>query len=46
MEARVQDEPEKVKLRKTIAEHPFGTIKRHMDQGYFLMKGYQMWQLR
>ena len=39
MEARVQDEPEKVKLRKTIAEHPFGTIKRHMDQGYFLMKG-------
>jgi hypothetical protein len=33
MEARVQDEPEKVKLRKTIAEHPFGTIKRHMDQG-------------
>lgn len=39
MEARVQDEPEKIKLRKTIAEHPFGTIKRHMDQGYFLMKG-------
>jgi transposase len=39
MEARVQDEPDKVKLRKTIAEHPFGTIKRHMDQGYFLMRG-------
>ena len=39
METRVQDEPDKVKLRKTIAEHPFGTIKRHMDQGYFLMRG-------
>jgi len=39
MEARVQDEPDKVKLRKTLAEHPFGTIKRHMDQGYFLMRG-------
>jgi len=20
-------------------EHPFGTIKHHMDQGFFLMKG-------
>lgn len=41
MEARVQDEPDKVRLRKTMAEHPFGAIKRHMDQGYFLMRGLQ-----
>jgi hypothetical protein len=27
-----------VKLRKTLVEHPFGTIKRHMDQEYFLMR--------
>jgi hypothetical protein len=25
--------------RKAIAEHPFGTIKRWMDQGSFLMRG-------
>jgi len=25
--------------RKAIVEHPFGTIKLSMDQGYFLMKG-------
>jgi hypothetical protein len=24
---------------QTLAEHPFGTIKHHMDQGHFLMKG-------
>lgn len=38
MEARVQAHPEKVKLRKTIAEHPFGTLKHHWDQAYFLTK--------
>ena len=38
MEHRVQEKPEKVKLRKRLAEHPFGTIKHSMDQGYFLMK--------
>jgi transposase len=38
MERRVRADPEKVKLRKRLAEHPFGTIKHHMDQGYFLMK--------
>jgi hypothetical protein len=38
MEARIKDDPDKVKLRKTLVEHPFGTIKRHMDQGYFLMR--------
>jgi transposase len=36
---RLRDEPEKVKQRKAIVEHPFGTIKRSMDQGYFLTRG-------
>lgn len=40
MEQRVRLSPEKVKLRKQLAEHPFGTIKHHMNQGHFLMKGF------
>ena len=28
-----------VELRKTLVEHPFGTIKRAMNQGYLLLKG-------
>ena len=28
-----------VELRKQLVEHPFGTIKRPMNQGYFLMRG-------
>jgi transposase len=36
---RVLANPEKVKSRKSIVEHPFGTIKRWMDQGYFLTRG-------
>lgn len=36
---RVLMNPEKVKLRKSIVEHPFGTIKRWMDHGYFLTRG-------
>ena len=39
MEHRVRSDPDKMKLRKCLAEHPFGTIKHHMDQGFFLMKG-------
>ncbi len=39
MEARVQAEPDKVRLRKLLAEHPFGTIKHAMNQGYFLLRG-------
>jgi len=35
---RLRAEPEKVKQRKAIVEHPFGTIKRSMDQGYFLTR--------
>lgn len=38
MHRRVQAEPDKVKQRKTIVEHPFGTMKRSMDQGYFLTR--------
>lgn len=30
---------EKMILRKKTVEHPFGTIKRVMNQGYLLMKG-------
>jgi hypothetical protein len=36
---RIRGQPELLKERKKLAEHPFGTIKRTMDQGYFLMKG-------
>jgi len=39
MACRVAELPEKVELRKCLAEHPFGTIKRVMNQGYFLMRG-------
>ena len=38
MAQRVAAHPEKLKQRRSIVEHPFGTIKRSMDQGYFLMK--------
>jgi hypothetical protein len=39
MERRNRLHPEKLKRRKEIVEHPFGTIKRNMNQGYFLMRG-------
>ena len=38
MARRVRAEPDKVKRRKSIVEHPFGTMKRSMDQGYFLTR--------
>ncbi len=28
-----------MKLRSSLVEHPLGTMKRGMNQGYFLMKG-------
>lgn len=37
--ARNRMRPKAMKERKSIAEHPFGTIKRAMDAGYFLLKG-------
>jgi hypothetical protein len=39
MQQRVGQHPELLRKRKMIVEHPFGTIKRSMDQGYFLMRG-------
>jgi hypothetical protein len=39
MAERMKREPEKFKLRKTLAEHPFGTIKRSLGYTHFLLKG-------
>jgi transposase len=39
LQARNRGQPELLKQRKELAEHPFGTIKRGMNQGFFLMKG-------
>ena len=36
MKSRGRD---KMKLRKSTVEHPFGTIKRAMNQGDLLLKG-------
>jgi transposase len=39
MAARLRAQPWKFKLRKTLAEHPFGTIKRWFGYTHFLLKG-------
>jgi transposase len=39
MEQRVRSRPEVMKRRKALVEHPFGTMKRGWDHGYFLMRG-------
>ncbi len=39
MKQRTTENPGMMKKRRCIVEHPYGTIKRWMDQGYFLMKG-------
>jgi transposase len=39
MAARVAAHPEKMRLRKGLVEHPFGTIKRWFGYTYFLVKG-------
>ena len=39
MEARLRRDRAVFARRKELAEHPFGTMKRGMDQGYFLLKG-------
>jgi transposase len=39
MEQRVRSRPEVMKQRKQLVEHPFGTIKRWWEQGFFLMRG-------
>ncbi len=33
------DGKEKLNLRRMLAEHPFGTMKRAFNQGYLLLKG-------
>jgi transposase len=39
MSERVRGSPEKMRKRKELVEHPFGTMKRAMNSGYFLMRG-------
>jgi transposase len=39
MAARLQAQPKKFTLRKQLAEHPFGTIKRWFGYTHFLLKG-------
>lgn len=39
MEARLRRDRSLFAQRKTLSEHPFGTMKRAMDHGYFLLKG-------
>jgi transposase len=39
MAIRVAAHPEKIKLRKQLCEHPFGTIKRFFGYTHFLLKG-------
>src|SRR5215468_8587251 len=38
MAERVGAHPEIMKVRKELIEHIFGTMKRSMDQGYFLLR--------
>lgn len=39
MAERMRQQPGKFKLRKTLAEHPFGTIKRWMGFTHFSLRG-------
>lgn len=39
MAKRVKENPQLMKQRQQLSEHPFGTIKRSMVSGYFLMRG-------
>ena len=39
MARRVRARPEVMRRRQQLSEPPFGTIKRAMGQGYFLMRG-------
>lgn len=39
MAQRLKAHPEYRIERSSLAEHPFGTLKRGMNQGYFLLKG-------
>jgi len=39
MEHRLRRDRAVFAQRKALSEHPFGTMKRAMDQGYFLLRG-------
>jgi len=39
MVQRLKTAPQKYALRKQLAEHPFGTIKRWMGYTHFTLKG-------
>ena len=39
MAERLKREPEKFRMRKSLVEHPFGTIKRWMGCTHFTLKG-------
>jgi transposase len=36
---KLTPDKKKIKLRKCVVEHPFGTVKRALDGSYLLMKG-------
>ena len=38
MQARLDRDPEKMRMRRQTAEHPFGTIKAWMGSPHFLTK--------
>jgi transposase len=40
VDARTAANKEKYKQRQMIVEHPFGTVKRGMNAGYFLTRGF------
>jgi transposase len=40
MDTRVKANPQVMKQRSATVEHPFGTLKRGMNQGYFLCRGF------
>ena len=50
MAARVAAHPEKMRLRKQLCEHPFGTLKRWFGYSYFLLNGLEKvrgeWELK
>ena len=39
MAERLAARPELLRVRRDTVEHPFGSIKQWMNQGYFLMRG-------
>jgi hypothetical protein len=41
-QVRVKSDKDSVLLRKSLVEHPFGVLKRVMDMGYCLLKGFSL----